>query len=107
MEEGKANWLMQDKLDHLRQAHAQKIVNGQSVSSQSKVKAESQGIPCKFFQSGKCLNKNDHTTNGQLHHHICSFCHGLGKNLPTHLKIVVTSVKNLKMTKALQYCSAY
>ena len=49
MEEGKVNWLMSDKLDHLRQAHAQKIVNGQSVSSQSKAKTESQGIPCKFF----------------------------------------------------------
>ena len=86
MEEGKVNWLMSDKLDRLRQAHAQKIVNGQSVSSQNKVKTESHGTPCKFFQSGKCSNKNDHTTNGQLYRHICSFCHGLGKKFAHPLK---------------------
>ena len=86
MEEGKVNWLMTDKLDRLRRAHAQKIVNGQSGSSQSKVKSDSQGVPCKFFQSGKCAHKSDRTTNGQLYRHICSFCHSLGKKFAHQLK---------------------
>ena len=54
MEEGQVNWLMSNKLARLRRAHAQKIVNGQSVSSQNKAKTESHGIPCKFF--GKVAN---------------------------------------------------
>ena len=86
MEEGKVNWLMSDKLDRLRRAHAQKIVNGQSGSTQNKVKYDPQGVPCKYFQSGKCAHKNDHTTNGQLYRHICSFCHGLGKKFAHQLK---------------------
>ena len=49
MEEGKVNWLMSEKLDRLRRAHAQKIVNGQSGRSQNNAKTESQGTPCKFF----------------------------------------------------------
>ena len=54
----RVNWLMSDKLDRLRVAHAQKTVNGQSMSSQNKVKTESQDMPCRFFQAGKCSHKN-------------------------------------------------
>ena len=36
MEEGKVNWLMSDKLDRLRRAHAQKIVNGQWVVAKAR-----------------------------------------------------------------------
>ena len=86
MEEGKVNWLMSDKLDRLRRAHAQKIVTSQSMSSQNKVKADSQGIPCRFFQAGKCSHKNNHTVNGQLYRHICSFCHSTGKKFSHPLK---------------------
>ena len=35
---------MSHKLDRLRQAHAPKIVTSQSMSSQNKVKAESQNV---------------------------------------------------------------
>ena len=75
MEEGKVNWLMSDKLDHLRRAHAQKIVTSQSMNSQNKVKTDSQGI-----------HKNNHTINGQLYRHICSFCHSTGKKFSHPLK---------------------
>ena len=86
MEEGKANWLMSDKSDRLRRAHAQKIVTSQSMSSENKVKADSQGIPCRFFQAGKWSHKNNHTVNGQLYNHICSFCHSTGKTFSHPLK---------------------
>ena len=80
MEEGKVNWLNADKLDRLRRAHAQKVVNNNSSTGQgSKSKNESQGVLCKYFQSGKCSHKTEHTTNGQLYKHLCSHCHSLGK----------------------------
>ena len=86
MEEGKVNWLMSDKLDRLRRAHAQKIINGQVSGQQSKAKSDAQGVPCRFFQNAKCAHKTDHTTNGQLYRHICSFCHGQGKKFAHALK---------------------
>ena len=41
----------------------------------NKSKGELLGVPCKYFQSGKCSHKVDHTSNGQLYCHICSHCH--------------------------------
>ena len=49
MEEGKVNFLMSYKLDLIRRAHAQKIVNGQTGSSKYKAKTESQVHPAIFF----------------------------------------------------------
>ena len=87
MEEGKVNWLNADKLDRLRRAHAQKVVNNNSSTGQgSKSKNESQGVLCKYFQSGKCSHKTEHTTNGQLYKHLCSHCHSLGKKFSHALK---------------------
>ena len=82
MEEGKVNWSMTDKIDRIRRAHAQKVIN---VAPQ-KVNTESQGIPCKFFQSQKCPHKTDHHTGGQFYRHICSFCNTLGKRFPHPVK---------------------
>ena len=64
MEEGKLDWHMTSKLDRLRRAHAQKIMSGPS-SSQNKIgQNDSKGVPCKFFQNGKCTQQNDHTSGG-------------------------------------------
>ena len=88
MEEG--NWvklLNSDKLDRLRRAHAQKVVNGNPSNGQNnKSKGESLGVPCKYFQSGKCSHKVDHTSNGQLYCHICSHCYSTGKCFSHPLK---------------------
>ena len=87
MEEGKVNWLNCDKLDRLRWVHAQKVVNCSPLSGQNnKSKGESLGVPCKYFQSGKCSHKVDYTSNGQLYHHICSHCHSAGKRFSHSLK---------------------
>ena len=81
------NWLNSDKLDRLRRAHVQKVVNGNPANGQNnKSKGELLGIPCKCFQSGKCSHKVDHTSNGQLYHHICSHCHSAGKRFSHPLK---------------------
>ena len=82
MEEGKVNWAMTDKIDHIRRAHAQKVVNNSSKKSTS----ELPGIPCKFFQNQKCPHKGDHHTSGQFYRHICSFCNTLGNHFPHALK---------------------
>ena len=54
MEEGKVKWLMSDKLDRLRPAHAQKInvkVNGNTSNGQTnKLKDESQGVLTNTFR---------------------------------------------------------
>ena len=87
MELGKVNWLMPDKLDRLRRAHAQKVVDGSQISAQtSKAKGESNRVPCKCFQTSKCTHKSDHTTNGQLYRHICSHYDGVGKRFSSPLK---------------------
>ena len=80
MEEGKVDWSMTEKIDRLRQAHAQKIVVNPSIS-QCKKTGETQGVPCRYFQTGKCTHKADHVTAGQLYKHICNFCHANGKQL--------------------------
>ena len=55
MEEGKVNWNMTEKIDRIRRAHAQKVIN----VSTKKPNVDSQGVPCKFFQSQKCPHKGD------------------------------------------------
>ena len=83
MEEGKVDWLNSEKLDRLRRAPAQKIVTNTASSSQvSRNKAKVQGAVCKYYQSGKCSHKFNHTTSGQLYKHICSHCHASGKKFP-------------------------
>ena len=82
MEEGKVNWAKTEKIDLIRRAHAQKVVNNPSKKSTP----ELSGVPCKFFQSQKCPHKGDHHTAGQLYKHICSFCNTLGKRFPHALK---------------------
>ena len=87
MEEGKVNWNMTEKIDRIRRAHAQKVIN---VASK-KLNADSQGVPCKFFQSQKCPHKGDHHTGGQFYRHICSFCNTLGKRFPHPVKECINS----------------
>ena len=82
MEEGKVYWAMTEKIDQIRRAHAQKVVNSSSKKSNS----ELPGVPCKFFQNQKCPHKSNHYTSGQLYKHICSFCSTLGKRFPHALK---------------------
>ena len=90
MEEGKLNWAMTDKIDRIRRAHAQKVVNNTSKKSSS----ELPGVPCKFFQNQKCPHKGDHHTSGQFYRHICSYCNTLGKRFPHALKDCRNSKKS-------------
>ena len=90
MEEGKVNWAMTEKIDRIRRAHAQKVVNNSTKKSNS----EFPGVPCKFFQSQKCPHKGDHHTSGQWYRHICSFCNTLGKRFPHALKDCRNSKKS-------------
>ena len=82
MEESKVNWNMTEKIDRIRRAHAQKVINVPT----KKTNVDSQGVPCKFFQSPKCPHKGDHQTGGQFYRHICSFCNTLGKRFPHPVK---------------------
>ena len=79
MEQGKVNWHMTDQIDRIRRAHAQKVATStQNLNTKKKV-SEMQGVPCKYYQNGKCSQKGDHNSGGQLYKHICSHCHTLGK----------------------------
>ena len=80
MEQGKIDWHMTDKIDRLRKAHAPKIVSNTTTLSKKRA-AETQGLPYKFYQNGKCSHKSDHTNNGQLYKHICSNCYSTDKRL--------------------------
>ena len=95
MEEGKVNWAMTDKIDRVRRAYAQKVVNNSSKKS----RAELPGVPCKFFQNQKCPHKGDHHMAGQLYKHICSFCNTLGKRFPHALKDCRNSKKSTADSK--------
>ena len=90
MEEGKVNWANTEKIDRIRRAHAQKVVN----NSVKKPNSELSGVPCKFFQNQKCPYKGDHHTSGQWYRHICSFCNTLGKRFPHALKDCRNSKKS-------------
>ena len=86
MEKGKVNWLMLEKPDRLRTAHAQKIVNNPSNPQAARSRMDSQGMVCNYFQTGKCPHKSDHTTTGQLYNHICSHFVNLCKCFAHSLK---------------------
>ena len=58
------------------------VTNTASNPQASRNKAEVQGAVCKYYQSGKCSHKFNHTTSGQLYKHICSYCHASGKKFP-------------------------
>ena len=101
MEEGKVNWSMTEKIDRIRRAHAQKVIN----VAPKKVNTESQGVPCKFFQSQKCPHKTDHHTGGQFYRHICSFCNTLGKRFPHPVKECRNSkCVNTDSKKRIRHC---
>ena len=67
-------------------AHAQKVMTSPSNPQSVGGKMDSLGMPCKYFQTGKCPNKNDHTTSGQLYRYICTYCITLGKRFTHPLK---------------------
>ena len=90
MEEGKVNWNMTEKIDRIRRAHAQKVINVPT----KKPSVDLPGVPCKFFQSQKCPHKSDHHTAGQFYRHICSFCNTLGKRFHHPLKECRNSKRN-------------
>ena len=71
---------MADKIDRLRKAHTQKVVLNPTPFSKKKG-TDSQGLPCKFYQNGKCAQKIDYTNNRQPYKHICSNCNSVGKRL--------------------------
>ena len=98
MEEGKVDWSMTEKIDRLRRAHAPKIVVNPSTS-QGKKTGETQGVPCRYFQTGKCTHKADHVTAGQLYKHICNFCHGNGKQSNHPFKDCRNSKKGMNLQK--------
>ena len=99
MEEGKVEWHMTEKIDCIRRAHAQKVVS--TSSSQGKKSHNTvQGIPCKFFQTGKCSHTSDHVTNGHNYKHICSYCFGVGKRFPHPHKDCRNAKKNNKEVKS-------
>ena len=102
MEEGKVNWAKTEKIDRIRRAHAQKVVNNPSKKSTP----ELSGVPCKFFQSQKCPHKGDHHTAVQLYKHICSVCNTLGKRFPHALKDCRNSKKStVDSKKRIRHCS--
>ena len=84
MEEGKVNWNMTEKIDRIRRAHAQKVIN--VAPKKANAEPQANAVPCKFFQSQKCPHKGDHHTGGHLYRHICSFCNTLGKRFPHPIK---------------------
>ena len=86
MEEGKVNWFMSEMLDRLRKAHVQKIVTNHSTSQAARGKMDTQDMIYKYFHTGKCTQKGDHTTSGQLYTHICAHCVTLGKHFPHALR---------------------
>ena len=105
MEEGKVDWLSPEKLDHLRRAHAQKVLTSNTSNAHSsKSRNDTQGVLCKYFQSGKCSQKSEHTTNGQLYKHHCSHCHTLGNKLPHALKDC-RNKRQQDAKKRIRYCS--
>ena len=98
MEEGKVDWSMTEKIDRLRRAHAQKIVANPSTV-QGRKTGEMQGVPCRYFQSGKCTHKADHVTAGQLYKHICNFCNSSGKQLNHPLRDCRNAKKKNEIAK--------
>ena len=104
MEEGKREWHMTDEIERLRKAHAQKVVSNPTTFSKKKG-TDSQGLPCKFYQNGKCSQKGDHTNNGQLYKHICSNCNSDGKRL-VHPAIDCRNAKCDVKKRVRQECRA-
>ena len=102
MEEGKVNWAKTEKIDRIRRAHAQKVVNNTSKKSTS----ELPGVPCNFFQNQKCPHKGDHHTAGQLYKHICSFCNTLGKRFsPCSQRLQKFQKIHCRFKKRIRHCS--
>ena len=83
MERGALQWDHTDRIDRICRVHAQKHM-GVGHSKNHWQKSEQGGRKpwfCKLFQSGTCIHKHDHKTNGRLHKHICAHCFSIGKHL--------------------------
>ena len=105
MEEGKVNWSMTEKIDRIRRAHAQKVIN----VAPKKVNTESQGVPCKFFQSQKCPHKTDHHTGDNFTGIYVAFAIHWENGFPTlskNVEIQNVLIRIQKTNQALHNCSA-
>ena len=82
MEEGRVTWKDTHKIDRVRRAYAHRSTShSQGPSGSKKVSPKDVPTPCKYYQRNSCSHKNDHETGGRTYLHICSICHGQGKNL--------------------------
>ena len=88
--ENKINWSETQKIDRVRQVHAQRS----SHNYHAKSKASKNPITCKFFQKGSCHQKTDHEINGQMYLHVCQNCFQQGKSHPHPAKDCRTRSKN-------------
>ena len=78
MKEGKVTWKNTDKIDRIRQANAQKIVNSGGIRNQDQGRPKKVAI-CKFFQRKSCTHARDHMSGGISYRHICIHCKENGK----------------------------
>ena len=88
MEENKIQWQDTNKIDRLHRVHAQRVA---PVNKRTSNKAP---LPCKFYQKGSCLQKDDHENNGQQYLHVCQHCHAQGKAYPHSGKECKNKSKN-------------
>ena len=51
------NWHMTEQIDRIRMVHALKVVTSTSNPGNKKKTNELTGVPCKYFQNGKCSQK--------------------------------------------------
>ena len=79
MEKNKVNWKQTDKIDRIRRAHAQKISSQAPNFNGKKLRSDSNGPPCCFYQNNSCPQKGDHNTAGYTYKHVCAICFGFRK----------------------------
>ena len=79
MEQGEVkDWTEVEKIDRIRQAHAQRHV-GSGMGSNPKGQDRSQAgpakfTPCIYYNKNACSQNRTHETKGVLYRHICSAC---------------------------------
>ena len=80
MERGILTWGDTEKIDRIRQAHAQKHQTSKQTWGKSNLDHKKPWF-CKQYQTNSCTFGKDHESFGKTQKHVCAFCLSVGKIL--------------------------
>lgn len=74
IEEGRLSWSDQDSITDLFHRYTQKTISMPATISESSIPNSTSPVPCYSYNKNKCSSLTDHSKNGRVYKHMCTYC---------------------------------